>query len=391
MFIIIILSAIMGLLGTDIFAPSLPQIAHTFNQSPNTTQLTISLFLAGFALSQLFYGPLSDKVGRKSPLVFGNIIFIIGSIICLTASNFIWLCIGRIIQGIGVGGGLSLARVILRDCYQGTELAVRSSRVAIFICLAPAVAPFFGGILQQQFGFRGSFVFMLVYGLVSLTLILTRFQETNKNKEYYLTFHNTLSHYCQILKNGFFIRFAIISGLAFSTIIICANMLPFLIQNQLKLSAVTNGWALLVAALGLSFGSVLSSYWVARLSPERFIQLGLFILIFSGVGLLLLESIWGLHLWPLIFLIFFATISCGFIFPNALALCFSAVRVNIGVAGAIYGATQTFISMMTNLILNTIPTQSLSLLGVFCGLIGITGLLFYYLRQIQPLTEIENV
>lgn len=117
----------------------------------------------GFAFSQLFYGPISDSVGRKPPLIFGVIIFIVASIICVEASTFDWLCTGRIIQGIGVGAGLSLARAVLRDCYQGTLLAIRTAKLGVFVSLTPAIAPFFGGILQQRFGFHSSFVLMLFW------------------------------------------------------------------------------------------------------------------------------------------------------------------------------------------------------------------------------------
>jgi MFS family permease len=103
MFPIIILLAIMGLVGTDLFVPSLPDIASVFHESQNHAQLIISLFLAGFAASQLFYGPISDYTGRKPPILFGTLIFIIATIICAEATHFDWLCFGRMIQGIGAG------------------------------------------------------------------------------------------------------------------------------------------------------------------------------------------------------------------------------------------------------------------------------------------------
>ncbi len=378
MFFIMVLLAIMGLIGTDIFAPSLPSIAQFFHQTPNYTQLTISLFLASFSLSQLCYGPVSDYFGRKPPLIFGVCVFIVGSVIGISATSFTWLCIGRIVQGIGVGAGLSLTRVILRDCYRGTTLAVKTARIAIFVSMTPAVAPVIGGVLQQRFGFHSIFIFMLGYGLLLLLLLIFFFQETNQYKDKNLTLHNTLIQYGRLLKNGFFMRYVIIAGFAFSAIILYANIMPFIIQNQLKLSATANGVILLIAALGISIGSFISSHAVRQIGPERLINFGLIIFTVNGLLMVITNYYFGTTLVCIVPLIFLITMACGFIFPNAIALCFSEINCNIGVAGAIYGSTQIFISMIINFLLNMITQQDQSLLGIFYLVIGLAGLTLYH-------------
>lgn len=381
MFLVIVLSAILGLIGTDIFVPSLPQLATTFHQAPNQAQLTVSLFLAGFALSQLIYGPVSDRFGRKKPLMIGTCIFVVGSLICLIAHTFGTLCLGRIIQGLGVGAGLSLARVILRDCYMGTELAIKTARVAIFVSLTPALAPFLGGILQQHFGFYASFVFMLGYGLVLLFLILTRFKETIQKKNLELSFSSTLTNYIGLLKNSGFMRYAIIAGLAFSSIIIYANVVPFIAQNQFHLSAIGSGALLLVSALGICLGSLISSKIVARLGPAYLINLGLILYMSNGLVLLASHYFFPHTLALLILPLILITMGCGFIFPNAIALCFSDIKTNIGTAGSIYGAMQTFISMLFNFALNLISTQNQTLLGILYFLIGLMGVIIILLGR----------
>ena len=376
---LIVLLAVMGLMGTDLFAPSLPAIAVFFHQTPAHTQLSISLFLLGFSISQLFYGPLSDTLGRKPLLVLGTAIFTIGSIVCLWAPSFEYLCIGRIIQGIGVGGGLSLARVVLRDLYQGTELAIRSSQIALFVSLTPAVAPFIGGVLQEFFNFKASFVFMLVYGVLLLILLLTVFKESNQQKENGFSLKNTLKHYKKILGCDVFMRYVIIAGFTFASIVLFANILPFIIQNELHLSAMQNGIILLIAAIGVSVGSFVSAKITVRLTPERMVMIGLQMLAVSGLLLMITPPIFGVHLFLLMPLIFSTTAACGFLFPNAVAVAFSSVHEKIGTAGAIYGSTQIAISTAINFLLNLIPHQGQALLGAFyfvLGLLGIALLLF---------------
>lgn len=390
MFLVITLSAILGLIGTDIFVPSLPHIANLFNQTPNQAQLTISLFLAGFAVSQLFYGPISDRFGRKIPLMTGVSIFIVGSLICVFADTFTLLCLGRIIQGLGVGAGLSLSRVILRDCYTGTELAIKTARIAIFVSLTPALAPFLGGILQQHFGFSASFIFMLGYGILLLFLILTRFKETIREKSLELSFSSTLNSYLGLIRNLGFIRYAIIAGLAFSSIIIYANVVPFIAQNQFNLSPVGSGALLLVSALGICLGSLISSKIVTRLGPAYLINLGLIIYMSNGLFLLASHYIFPHSLLLLILPLILITMACGFIFPNAIALCFSGIKTSIGTAGSIYGAMQTFISMLFNFALNLISQQNQTLLGILYFLIGLMGVMILLGTKDYSLTNNLN-
>ncbi len=345
MFAITILLAVLGLIATDVFVPSLPAIGHAFVQPLNHAELTVSLFLVGFAISQLFYGPISDRYGRKPPLLFGVVLFMLGSLLCILANSFTWFCFGRILQGLAAGGGLSLARVVLRDCYAGTILAVRSSQIAIFVCLTPAIAPFLGGVLQSHYGFRSVFVFLFAYGLMLFILLMFIFKESIRQKEKSLSLTRTIKHYRELISNFHFMHYVVITGFGFSSVILYANILPFIIQEQLHLSATVNGEILLFAASGLTLASLISSRIVKRVSPRALLYIGLGLLTVSGMALLLTEMLFGTHLVILMICIFFITIACGFIFPNALALSFAAIHVNIGVAGAIYGFTQIFIPL----------------------------------------------
>lgn len=375
MFIILILLAVMGLITTDIFVPSLPTIGQVFHQSPNQTELTISLFLLAFALSQLFYGPVSDRFGRRPPLIFSLSLYIVGSLLCLFAPSFFLFCSGRVLQGLAVGGGLSLSRVVLRDSYSGQELAVKSSQMAIFVCLTPAFAPLIGGFLQAHFGFRSVFVILVLYGVALWSLLVFYFKETVKEREPSLKVARVLRQYRALLCNFQFMRYVIITGLGFSAIILYVNILPFIIQGTLHLSAKTNGEILLFAASGLTIAALVSSRAVKEISPRSLLRWALILLLIAGGFLMVTEFVWGTTLFALIPCIFLTTFACGFIFPNALALSFSEIQVNIGVAGAIYGFTQTFTSSLFNFSLNFIPHQGQMLLGLFYVGIAVLGLL----------------
>lgn len=389
MFLVIALLGIMGLMCTDLFVPSLPSLAVFFHQTPNHAQLTISLFLMTFSVSQLFYGPISDRVGRKMPLMIGVIIFVAGSVLCVTATSFVTLCIGRMVQGLGVGAGLSLARVVLRDCYQGVQLAVKSSHLAILVSLTPALAPFIGGFLQSYFGFRSSFVFMFLYGVLLLFLLVFFFKETIQQKNKTLSATNVATHYLTLLRNMAFLRYVLIAGLAFSAIILSANVMPFIIQNQLHLSATNNGEIILLSALGISTAAFVSSKIVHRVAPQKLVLFGLYAFSVCGALLTISQYYLGTTLICLIPCIFVIMFACGLIFPNALAICFSQVNVNIGIAGAAYGSMQMLTSMITNFILNTISHQGQAMLGGFYVAMGLIGLILVWHASLHAKTKLK--
>lgn len=373
-FFITTLLAILGLIATDIFVPSLPSIGHQFHLPLNYTQLTVSLFLIGFSVSQLFYGPISDRTGRKGPLLFGAMLFTCGSLVCAFAPSFVILCLGRILQGLAVGSGLSLARVILRDCYSGAQLSVRTAQLGIFVSITPAAAPFIGGLLQEFFGFRAVFLFLVCYGALLLYLLTFHFKETLKVPEKELNLRLICRHYKQLLTNFHFMHYVLISGIAFSAIILYVNIVPFIVQDEMHLSAQTNGNILLFSALGVALGCYITSRMVRSYPARKLLGIGLSLLILTGILLITTRYFFGLSLFALVPLIFLATLSCGLVFPNALALAFSQINVNIGVAGAIYGCSQISFSTIINFVLNAIPNQGQILLGTFYCVLGICGI-----------------
>lgn len=381
MFSIIVLMAIIGLIATDLFVPSLPALAQVFHQPANHMQLTITLFLLGFAVSQVFYGPVSDRTGRKGPIMVGVALFVLGSLMCIVSSSFVALCLGRLVQGIGAGSGLSLARVVLRDLYEGTRLAVRTSQTAMFICMAPALAPCIGGLLQAEWGYRAPFVFMLVYGLVLLVLLFTHFRETLRQRDQALTVTHVVHNYRELLGNFMFMRYVVVAGIAFGAVILYANTIPFIVQNQLHYDAAQNGYILLLGASGLTISALIGSKIVHRFHSYKLSLVGLSLLLCAGVIAVITELTVGTHVLSVIVVLFFTTLGMGLLLPNSLALAFSQIRVKIGVAGAIYGSTQIAIAVGINLILNTIVQQTQLLLGVFYISMSIVGLALLLLKR----------
>lgn len=179
LFFIILLTSCLTGISSDIYAPSISTIAADLQSSIDDVQWSMAIFMLGVSISQLIYGPLSDGVGRRFPLIIGLGISIIGSIICYRAPTMTILILGRFIQGIGAGAGASLWRTIFRDCFSGAELAKYGAYLSILIVFIVPAAPTLGGYLQKYFNWRASFLFLILYSMAVLTLVIIFFKETS--------------------------------------------------------------------------------------------------------------------------------------------------------------------------------------------------------------------
>src|SRR5579885_2667431 len=181
LFFVIILAVCLTQFASDIYAPSLPNIAESLNTDVDYAQWSMAIYMLGVALSILVYGPVSEGIGRKWPLVTGLWIMLAGTLVCWLAPNIDVLIWGRFVQGCGAGACAGLWRSIFRDVFTGEELAKVGSYFVIFITFIVPAAPAVGGALQQHFGWRSTFTFMLVYTAIALIAVIFGYKETNQH------------------------------------------------------------------------------------------------------------------------------------------------------------------------------------------------------------------
>ena len=177
---ILLLGALVafGPLAIDLYLPALPAIASGLAASAEAVQLSITVFLAGFSLGMLFYGPISDRYGRRTVMLSGIALFAAASLACMLATAVEQLIVARFVQALGGGAASVLARAVVRDVYAPTEAIRKLSLMAMVTAIAPLLAPLLGSLLLVQFGWRGTFAAVVLWGVLSLLVVWFQLPET---------------------------------------------------------------------------------------------------------------------------------------------------------------------------------------------------------------------
>lgn len=340
-FIVLIALATLGQVSADLYLPSLPHLIHDLSTNSAFGQLSVALYMAGYMVAQLIYGPLSDGVGRRYPLLVGMIIFITATVACATASNIYIFILARLLQGLGSGAAVTLSRCILRDVFSREQLAKYMSFMAIFVVGIMASAPLLGGYLQHYFGWRFSFYLLLVYGVAMFILIFCFIAETNAHKNTDNLYQAILlSNLKRLLTNKVFMSGAIIAAFSYSGFLAWLTAGPFIIQDSLGYSPIIFGWMAFVVSISYCFTSYVNGKIVGRYALNALIQLGLLGMFLSALAMLLLQLFGFFNIYVIVIPMSCFAMSTAFTFVNCFARAFEPFAEIAGIATAVYSFIQ---------------------------------------------------
>jgi MFS family permease len=246
----------VGQLSMGLVFPSLPWIAKDFDISLDQAQLLVSVYYLGFGPSQFIYGPVSDALGRKKVLLAGLLVAMLGLLMIIFLSHtFTGMVAGRFLQGLGTGCCAVLARASTRDRFNGPELPVALSYIAMAASITPLVAPVIGGFINAHFGWTMVFISLLGYVLLAWTVIVFRFQETITQTSALPSPKKMLLQYRDLLTSRYFMSFASIGWLNFSLMITTVSVMPFIMQNQIGMTSDQYAMWALIPAFGMICGT----------------------------------------------------------------------------------------------------------------------------------------
>lgn len=380
--IIILLCLISSLVRfvLDSYLPSLPAIGEYFQLSTTATEFSLSIYLFGFSVSQIIYGPLSDRYGRKIILLLGLGIFIAGNLSCALATSFNGLLIGRLAAGIGAGACGVLNRAIASDCFKGSEFSKAWSYTTTSVVLTLCLAPVIGGYLQELNGWRTNFI--LTSGLIAVTIlfILKYLPETNNQMTHPpatkipLSLGNILRNYGFILSKSSFITSTLCYTFAFAGLIIYFQLSPFLFMNQFKLSPSEYGWFALIIASNYFISGIIVNKCVLRFGIQKLLLFGSLLLILGGLSLLISHLFIRENLFSVIFCTSIYVLGARIVIPNAIAGSLEGLRHLNGSCSALIGFIQMLGSTLISLWAASFNEVSTGVLATFLAGMGVATL-----------------
>ena len=332
---LVLLLAVLSAFGpfvVDLYLPSLPQLAEFFATSASMTQLTLTTAMVGLALGQLLFGPISDKFGRKKPLLISLLIYIVSTVAIMFSPNIETMIALRIVQGLSSAGSVVISRAVAADLYQGREMTQFFGLLMTINGLAPIISPVLGSVLLEYMSWKGIFAFLTLIGVVVAAFSLRLHESLPPEKRQQGSTFASFASFGSILKNRRFMGYVWIESLLFGAMFAYIAASPFILQSVYGLSAFA--FSLCFAANGAAL--VIGSNRGGRLAEHTALRVGVFGFVLAvayTVAVLLLQAHW---LWVEIG--FFVTLlMVGIPLPALSSLAMESERRYAGAASAILG------------------------------------------------------
>lgn len=336
---VLILGALtaFGPLSMDMYLPGLPSVTDDFQTTASLAQLSITATLIGLAIGQLVFGPLSDIVGRKRPLLGTLTTYAIASILSVFSGN-IWIFIGlRFIQGVSAAAGIVIARAASRDMYSGKDLTKFIAMLALVNGAAPILAPLFGGIVLNFTSWRFVFVILFIIGLVMLVAVTFTLPETlpqSNRKQGGLL--ETIQTFGVLLKDRVFIGIALAQAFASMSMFAYIAGSPFVLQNIYEVSAQTFSIIFAINGIGIIIAAQLTGKLASKIDETYLLKWGVTIS-FTGGLLLIVTVLFALPIWMLLLSLFLVVSSVGIVNTTSFSLGMQRQGKMAGSASAFLG------------------------------------------------------
>lgn len=380
----IVMLALLSRLASDIYLPSFPFIVKDFSTSFKWVQFSVSCYFIAVSISQIFYGFLSDRYGRKWLLIAGLIVSMIG---CLLAafSETIWMFLAtRIIQGVGMGASVALPRAIMSDIFQGERLLKSSSYVSMAASLGPAIAPILGGYIQYFFNWEANFIFL--FGVTAVLLLFAfSFRESMvSQKEKILGFFPAIFY---LLRNKEFMFNFLFSFYMGAILIAYLTDSSFLFQVLLGYTAVQYGHLAIYLVIGFLIGCFFNPYVVKIFGIRRSYIVSVLFLFFSALGFLLVNFLFPLSFLTIIPFVVLFSIAAGLISPKAYAHAMDSVSSEVkGIAAAFSGSASLTGGGISSFIIAHFHYRSAAPLTILIFVVSLAAVanLFFFRRCYTP-------
>ncbi len=328
----------IGPMSTDIFLPSLPSMARVFNTTAAGAQATITAYYVGFALAQIIYGPISDRVGRRPVLLIGLAGYVLASLACVVAPSLEALIVARVVQAVAAAAPIILARTIVRDIHSGVRAGTLLSVMSSIMGVVPIVAPAVGGFLDVHFGWQSNFWIMTASGVLAFLAVAFILPETiGGRRAARLSPASILASYRVIAGDPTFRIYAAMVCLSYGGLITYVGVSSFIVQGHYRLSPVGYGFTFAIGALGYIVGTFLGRIIATRRGLDRAVGGGCAFLAAGGVLLPAAIALGPGRVVEFIIPVVVYMIGIGIIIPQGIAAALTPFPERAGAASSLIG------------------------------------------------------
>ncbi len=362
----------------DAYLPSMPSLAAHFDAPMALVQLSLSLYMVGFAGGQLFIGPWSDRVGRLVPIYMAMSLYVGGSLLCSFAPSMELLNAARFFQGLGAGVGPVVVRAMVRDRFEREEAARLMSLMGVIFMIAPMIAPFIGGWILTLVGWEAIFMFLASYGaacLISTRLIVR--ETLPKERRSTAPLLSILKDYRSLLVNRRFLGFTLASSSAFAGMFAFFSGSPFVYIEHYGVSPENYGWLFGVNVVIMMGLNLVNRRLVPKFGSERLMRWALNMNLFGGACLMLFAffPVGGLPVLVFCVALFIGPLSM--IGANSMAGALDKFPHIAGTASALSGAISYSIGIVAGLLVGQLHAMGPGAMNVVMGVMGLLATLAY--------------
>ncbi|WP_297095345.1 multidrug effflux MFS transporter [uncultured Draconibacterium sp.] len=350
LFMWLVLGALMAFtsLSTDIYLPAMPQMQLDLQ---GDIELTVTGFLIGFAIAQIIWGPISDRYGRKMPLVIGLILFIIGSVGCAFSENITQILFARVVQALGACVGPMLSRAMVRDMLERTKAAEMLSTLMILMALAPIFGPLIGGQLLKFSSWQSIFWLLTIIGIVML-LTMKKLPETlPKEKRQNTSLWNAFKKYGVLLRNRKFMAYTLCVSFFYVGVYAFVAGSPEVYITYFGVDPQHYGWLFALNVFGIVSLSFANRILVRKYSLDFLLRVATTIAMIAGLVLLVTVKLQIGGIYGVIIPVFFFFSMNGIVAATTTAAALDKVPEMAGAAAALLGSLQYGSGILSTLLL----------------------------------------
>lgn len=363
--------------ATDIYIPSLPQMGVDLKISSLQVQMTLTIFLISYGISQLFIGAILDSFGRYRIGLVALILFAISSFVIASTTNIAIIYLMRAVHGLTVATVVVAKRAYFVDVYQGEKLKNYLSLFTIIWSAAPIIAPFIGGYFQSSYGWNFNFYFLAVIALIFLILELIFSGETLKNSAKF-SINNIAKTYYKMITTASFSLGLIMLGLAYSMVMVYNLTGPFIIEHHFKLSPVIIGYCSLILGVSWMLGGIVGKITINNPFVKKIMLNLIFQFIF--IVAMIATSLFIENIYSLVFFAFSVHANAGYTFNNYFTFNLGQFPQNAGIAGGLVGGVVfVFVSFLSSVVVYLIPAKNEYNLGMSYLILIIPSILIMYI------------